>query len=373
MLTLMEHLNILLAPVIGLIIILIDYCNRRPQDMMQKRLFILLICSALAAMLCDLVYVAVANEQGDISRVVNSLACSFYFLFKFTSFSLLSLILEYIFNENYNRLKKMGAAASVLSVILIVSLVINSFTGRLFFITHDNEYVRGDWYSILVIIPYSLMLFILFNMFVSRKNITKSLLTLALISIFPVGIGSMLDLLWAEKFLSWPSYFVSLLFFYLFIMRRNALIDSLTNIYNRRGIDEYLLSIAKSASRKEYVFIMVDMDRFKEINDLLGHAQGDNALRDAAEILCSSVRRSDFVARYGGDEFVVIAAAKNVETIIQNIHSKFEEFNVTQGRPYMLKLSCGGDIYRQDDPRTPAEFLAWVDSLMYAEKERRQK
>jgi diguanylate cyclase (GGDEF)-like protein len=115
------------------------------------------------------------------------------------------------------------------------------------------------------------------------------------------------------------------------------------------------------------------MDRFKEINDKLGHAQGDNALRDIAGILRATLRRLDFLARIGGDEFVVIAAAQKPEDVIGRIGNAVSAFNSKKQRPYKLHMSCGGDLYRTDDERTPQEFISHVDSLMYAIKSDKQK
>jgi diguanylate cyclase (GGDEF)-like protein len=212
------------------------------------------------------------------------------------------------------------------------------------------------------------------NIFRNRKNITLSLFVLALVSTVPSVVGYSFDIMFfGDLRITWPCYFISLLFCYLFIIRRTSLMDSLTNVYNRRGFDERMQAISKSSNHREHAVIMIDLDKFKLINDNLGHAQGDNALRDAAELLRKSVRRSDFVARYGGDEFVIIAAGTDVNAIIKSIFNKLEEFNNKNIRPYKIALSCGGDVYRQDDERSPSEFLSQIDSKMYAEKERRRQ
>ncbi|MDF1601754.1 EAL domain-containing protein [Mesorhizobium sp. YIM 152430] len=93
----------------------------------------------------------------------------------------------------------------------------------------------------------------------------------------------------------------------------NALHDSLTGLPNRRFLDETIAEHAKAfADGSEVAAILqIDLDRFKEINDTLGHAAGDAMLVHAANVLRQSVWPSDFVARVGGDEFVVVRRARN--------------------------------------------------------------
>ena len=351
---------------------MIDYYKRRPADTTQKRLFTLLICFMLAALSSDLIFAFVNGIPGDIFRTVNWFACSLYFLLTTVAFSFVVLLFEHTLNEDTTRLKRTATLLAVVNAVHFALHIWNAFSYRLFYITHDNLYARGDLYMFLFVIPNMLILFMFLIIVMNRKSLKRTLFVLALVSSLPIVAGAAIDIFWEESLLTWPSFFISLLFFYLFIIRMTALIDSLTNVYNRRGFDEYLLSIDKSASRKEYVFILADLDKFKEVNDRFGHAQGDAALRDTAKILRSSVRHSDFVARYGGDEFIIIAQSNNVNIIIDKIQLNVEKYNTTQTKPYKLALSCGGDIFLPNDNRTPSEFMAHVDSLMYSEKERRR-
>ena len=93
-------------------------------------------------------------------------------------------------------------------------------------------------------------------------------------------------------------------------MEHASLHDSLTGLPNRRFLDEHLLN--PESGRKPTALLHIDLDRFKHINDTLGHAAGDFMLVHAASILRKSTRETDFVARIGGDEFV-IATTDNVE------------------------------------------------------------
>jgi diguanylate cyclase (GGDEF)-like protein len=95
-------------------------------------------------------------------------------------------------------------------------------------------------------------------------------------------------------------------------IQHNALHDSLTGLPNRRYLDEVLAHyVAGSARAGEYAALLhIDLDRFKQINDTLGHAAGDAMLVHAATVLKSNVREEDFVARIGGDEFVVLCVSR---------------------------------------------------------------
>ena len=370
---LLSFSNIFFVPFAGLTVILIDYFKKHPSDSTQKKLFTLLICFTLATMSCELIHSIIEGHPGTNLYNIHWVANTFYFFFQTVSFGLLVLFYEHTSNANSARFKKALIAVGIIYVVSAVLLIFNLFAGRMFYVTRDNFYTRGDLFLLVIVIPYTLVLIGFINVIIHRKQMNRALFFLLLISVIPAAIGSAFDILFAESRILWPGFFISLLFCYLFIIRITIKIDSLTNVFNRRGIDEYLLSIAKSLRRREHAFIMIDVDRFKSINDRFGHMQGDNALKDTAEILRSSVRRNDFVARYGGDEFIIIAETDNVNVIIENIKSKAQKFNMRQIRPYTLSLSCGGDIYLQDDLRTPLEFLSYVDSLMYTEKERRRK
>ena len=94
-------------------------------------------------------------------------------------------------------------------------------------------------------------------------------------------------------------------------IEHNALHDSLTGLPNRRYLDETLKSRAGrcSGERCGLALLHIDLDRFKQINDTLGHAAGDAMLVHASEVLKSTIRADDFVARIGGDEFVVVCSS----------------------------------------------------------------
>jgi diguanylate cyclase (GGDEF)-like protein len=160
-------------------------------------------------------------------------------------------------------------------------------------------------------------------------------------------------------------------------LRSLSLIDDLTGLYNRRGfsdLGEQYLKLARRSGRG-VTMVFVDLDRFKTINDSLGHHVGDRALVKVADILRATFRRSDIIARLGGDEFGVLAlesSEESSESLVQRLRDRVREFNAESPEPYRLAISVG--MARQEDqPGVRLEDLvAEADSAMYREKHRKR-
>ena len=138
-------------------------------------------------------------------------------------------------------------------------------------------------------------------------------------------------------------------------LRGLAMIDELTGLYNRRGflsIGEQHLKLA-NRTKRELLLLFVDLDHLKQINGTFGHQEGDQALIETATILTETFRRSDIIARIGGDEFAVLAIEtrkNNVESLTTRIQENLDAFNAGGNRPYRLSLSVGTSFYDPEDP-----------------------
>ena len=155
-----------------------------------------------------------------------------------------------------------------------------------------------------------------------------------------------------------------------------SLVDELTGLYNRRGFlavtDAHLSSIRRN--HKLPVILYADLDGLKEINDSLGHHEGDRALKKTAEVLKETFRSSDILARLGGDEFVVLAAIggdESAESLTQRLQDQLNEFNAHGNRPYDLSLSVGIAHFSDEDSHSIEELMAQADRAMYEQKRTR--
>jgi len=157
-------------------------------------------------------------------------------------------------------------------------------------------------------------------------------------------------------------------------LRNLSLNDDLTNLYNRRGflslVERYIKSIQGTENR--FLIAFLDLDGLKQINDTFGHREGSQALIEVAEILRGTFRDSDIIARFGGDEFVVLVkdtSEESAEVIIDRLQKSVEEHNAKHNRPYRLSISLGIACYDPHNPRSIDELLSCADELMYSNKQ----
>jgi diguanylate cyclase (GGDEF)-like protein len=154
--------------------------------------------------------------------------------------------------------------------------------------------------------------------------------------------------------------------------------DQLTRLPNRRYMLLYLTQQMARAERRRsnLAVVLLDLDRFKEINDTIGHQAGDRALHEVAEVLRSMVRPYDLCVRYGGDEFIVILWECDAEFAEQRRREMESAVASTyfEGRPgeaCRLSVSAGVAVFPEDG-QTHEELIAVADHRMYAEKARRK-
>ena len=149
--------------------------------------------------------------------------------------------------------------------------------------------------------------------------------------------------------------------------------DSLTGLPNRRSIDEVLQRRLAEARRSREVFavIMLDVNRFKEVNDQFGHSAGDRVLASIAERLLKAVRDADFAGRLGGDEFLVVARGLEegaaLQALIQRLRGEVNGSIILGGQRIEVEISVGTAIWPHDGDSVD-ELLGVADRQMYRDK-----
>ncbi len=155
-------------------------------------------------------------------------------------------------------------------------------------------------------------------------------------------------------------------------------LDRLTMLYNRGAFDEQIQLAIREAQRHQlrFALLFIDLDKFKPVNDLYGHQAGDQLLKLIGAKLKMNNRASDYIARYGGDEFVIIAKHINsVDELEQLSRIKYEQLADTycvedlNGKivEIQLELSIGGVLYPEDGISEEV-LLSQADQVMYEAK-----
>jgi diguanylate cyclase (GGDEF)-like protein len=155
---------------------------------------------------------------------------------------------------------------------------------------------------------------------------------------------------------------------------RLTIIDALTDIHNKRYLLEFLdRELSRSARyQRPLALIMIDLDKFKAVNDELGHLGGDFTLREVASCIRGNVRKEELFARYGGEEFAVVLPETSREGALQvaeRIRSQVEKHQfVYEGKAYPVTVSIGVATTTGDDTLTPNELIRQADESLYTAK-----
>ncbi|MFA6007742.1 MAG: sensor domain-containing diguanylate cyclase [Candidatus Shapirobacteria bacterium] len=160
-------------------------------------------------------------------------------------------------------------------------------------------------------------------------------------------------------------------------LRTLAVTDELTGLFNRRGYTIAAEQEIKHAFRRKegLVLLFFDIDDFKMINSAFGHAEGDNALIKAAQVLRNSFRVSDIIARWGGDEFVVLALdvpTGSVHSLLKRLDKAMQQQDEKMAFSYTITFSRGIAHYDPAAPSSLAEMEKLADAMMYEEKNRKK-
>ncbi|GLR15025.1 hypothetical protein GCM10007907_38150 [Chitinimonas prasina] len=157
-------------------------------------------------------------------------------------------------------------------------------------------------------------------------------------------------------------------------LREQAIRDPLTNLYNRRYLQEELSNEIKLAERRHYsvCVVLIDLDHFKAVNDRFGHPMGDQVLIELASMLIGNIRGSDFACRFGGEEFCLVLSDIDLELALGRVRTLLHRFHALvvemDGRRLdQLSFSAGVAEYPRHG-RSPDSLLAAADAALYRAK-----
>jgi len=281
----------------------------------------------------------------------------------------------YVNYQLFHDRQKLVTETYVLTVPVVICALMTlatPLTGWMYTIDAGNVYQRGAVYPLLAAVSLLPILYASLSIVIHRARITRRMCVLMLLFMLPPIAGTIVQLMFYGTTLLWSSITIAIFLVHSNVQSAQIYLDHLTGIFNRRQLDTYLPERIREAQKGHPLScILLDIDHFKDINDSLGHIAGDEALKDASELLQGCIRKGDFLARYGGDEFIIVTDIGSEKTLSEmdlRIREATRRFNCTSQRPYTLGFSIGCGVYPADSGWDKEKFIAHVDARMYRDK-----
>ncbi len=261
----------------------------------------------------------------------------------------------------------------ILLAVHTLLVIVTQFTGWFYFIDSQNVYHRGPLYVISPSLTFVFLLAAEIMIVYNRKRMEKSQYLSLLFFVVPPIAAMLLHVTIYGISIVLDGVVLSILIVFLNVQNKNLITDYLTGVYNREGLDIQLKErIRTSAYGRTFSAILLDLDHFKSINDTYGHDMGDRALQKSVELIKDSIRSTDFIARFGGDEFVILLDTANKQeltTVLQRINSAVDTFNKSGSQPFTIGFSAGYAVYDAVAQPKAEDFVKLLDQMMYQMKQ----
>jgi diguanylate cyclase (GGDEF)-like protein len=291
-----------------------------------------------------------------------------------------SLWLLYVHFHVFHEEKKMRQLLPPLTVVNIgnaAMLVCSQSRGWYYTIDSDNIYHRGPLFWLPVSMIVALVMTAFAIIVTNRKNIDRKHFFALVFFPVPPLVCVILQVAFLGTSLVLNGLTLSLVIIFFSIQNHSMNIDYLTGAYNRRSLEIHMQErVNASTESRTFSAILIDLDDFKFINDTFGHNTGDSVLETAVKILKSCLGPSDFIARFGGDEFCIILDVSNradLETVVCRIQHCIGNYNKRAKNPYQLAWSMGYAVYDSHSHMKVEEFQKQIDKLMYENKKAKKR
>lgn len=377
----MQYIYYIETNAICLFLLMLVYARNRQERAIissSQRLLGRMVLASMVLCLCDILAGVCRGQQFPGARGLIQLSNLLYFEMMPLVAMLWSM---YVSNRVGRTLGRRGRILFFLPMLLFtLAAISNPFSGILFSIDAANCYARGPGVYLHWIISWFYLIFAAVQtgraMKENRVGLRREeLMPLAGFLVLPTVCG-LLQMLFYGVTATQVGITLSIVLIFMKVQDNRISIDELTGINNRRALHNFIDRLLNRSNISTVTVVMIDVNNFKQINDSLGHAVGDAALRDTADVLrdiCGSLTERFFLCRYGGDEFVLVgvnAEQENFSSIYALIHQRVAEATEQQNKPYQLSVAVGcayGPCTSQEDF---AHYLRVADEAMYDDKKR---
>ncbi len=293
------------------------------------------------------------------------------------------LYFEHLQGAEFVKDRKKVVQSSFLVIIMGILLIVNCFTGILFYLDDNGVYCRGSWFVSQYFVSYLYVFITCFRALIKAlkpENYTKKELLLTLAS-FPIApaVAGIIQYIDPELPVACVTLTIATLILYLNSVDQMISLDPLTQLNNRRQFMRYAdqkLKAQEGSPQEDLALylLLMDVNKFKHINDTFGHVEGDEALIRVAQALkraCADMKKRANIARYGGDEFIILLESdqsQEIERLKERIHSILFDLNKEAGSRYPLTVSIGVSVVDREKPLK--EIIEQADQKLYEEKRR---
>ena len=284
----------------------------------------------------------------------------------------------YVIYRMFGSPRRVRRYAKIISgpvVIGLLSIWTTPFTGWVFSITDENVYTREDLWIVPAVATIAYVAFGMIYVYSNKKRINKYIIMPIALIMTPIFVGMLVQWILPGTAIIAMVITISLVGFYATTQSESAYIDRLSGVYNRRYLDDYLTGLNENDKYrrigKTITGIMLDMDKFKQINDNFGHHVGDDAIAQVGSILRDNLGKMNFAARYGGDEFIIITPMldnDSIEALMKKLTAVADERNASGDYPYELSFSYGYAQFTVGKEKDSDGFMKRMDDNMYEYK-----
>lgn len=341
------------------------------KNYINKVFFYLIGLNFTLILLDSIIILLNGNESLTASIILNTSVGVYFVLPPLFGLLWLYYVDITIFN-NRKRLIKLSIIPGIIFIINFGFVIASYFSDLVFNISETNVFSRGSHHYIVVLASFLILMLANYDVFKNKEHVRKKEFGPLLLFSIPPVIAALILMAFNDVNMVWSSLVISELLIYIYIQSRITSTDFLTGLFNRREYETIIKDLSYMKQKSLTISgIMVDINDFKNINDVYGHRIGDEVLVHVSKLLKSTIRSQDYIFRIGGDEFVIVIISdkKNVINEIMNrIEHVVHEFNNQSPYDFSISLSLGKGIYDEHTYVDLPSFFEHLDLMMYDDK-----
>ncbi len=336
----------------------------------------LLIMATIVLCISDMISGVFSGKTYPGVHTLLIISNSVYFLSTASVVLIWLLYVEKRLGRNENKSRFLKFLTFLPFAVLLVALVVNRFNGFIFTINDQNSYARNTGILLHWIVTWFYLLYATFlasAAVIREPQRYKRQMNYSLIAfmIMPL-VAAILQMFFYGVSCTQAGITFSIVLLCVSLRNNTMLLDALTGCNNRYALEKFLNLMFSSSRDKEITLFMLDINRFKIINDTYGHLIGDELLKKTAKalkIMCDHLRGKSFLCRYGGDEFVLILrnSPDDIETVKENIHRQIGQIELP-GLSEKISVGIGTASGLCTDREEFDRLVLEADQNMYTDK-----